>query len=536
MLTQTHSKQRQSISASSLIVKPLTGSDPLFLLSHWEERPTRAKCCWCQQPLVSIMDGRMWRCRNLVCFERQMVHAMGTRTKKGIEFLYIPLPIQTVFHEAVLAQKHRRILFGGAAGVSKSHALRWLGHSLCMKYDGFKVLLLRRKLPQLEESHISRIQPEMQAIRGDNKGYKVGDRIAEYPTGSRLKFGHCNEKGDEVNYLSDEYDLILFDEETTFLESQIVLISSRARTARVGWQPIVAGGTNPGGIAANYCLSHYIHKNPDPHKYPHYRPDDYLYIAGTLDDNPYLNETYEQSLDDLPTELREAYRFGNWDIFPGQFFKEWRKREHCAQLVVPSQVERFCSMDWGYLRPGVCLWWAALPDGRFYVEDEYTFTETVAADVAKEIRRRNKERGIKVRYCAADPAMWIRSGETGESLAETFAKNGWPLRQAKNERVNGWQRVRALLRSAPDERGNSVPWLRVNDETCPYLCRTLPQLVSDDAKPEDVDTSGEDHAADALRYGAMSRPYATNLSRSHPLGKNTAGHLFTELRRSHEHE
>jgi hypothetical protein len=34
----------------------------------------------------------------------------------------------------------------------------------------------------------------------------------------------------------------------------------------------------------------------------------------------------------------------------------------------------------------------------------------------------------------------------------------------------------------------------------------MPALVSDDTNPEDVDSDGEDHAADALRYWAMSRP------------------------------
>jgi hypothetical protein len=35
----------------------------------------------------------------------------------------------------------------------------------------------------------------------------------------------------------------------------------------------------------------------------------------------------------------------------------------------------------------------------------------------------------------------------------------------------------------------------------------MPALVSDDTNPEDVDSDSEDHAADALRYWAMSRPH-----------------------------
>ena len=42
--------------------------------------------------------------------------------------------------------------------------------------------------------------------------------------------------------------------------------------------------------------------------------------------------------------------------------------------------------------------------------------------------------------------------------------------------------------------------------TCAHVIRTLPALPHDKHRPEDVDTSAEDHAPDALRYGCMSRP------------------------------
>lgn len=501
----------------------ITKSD-LRAFDNMGEPTSRATCTWCKAKLRPIVGMTAWRCPSDICFRAQLNQTIALKRDRKLEVLYLPLPIQTRFLKEVFSQKYRRILFGGSAGVSKSHALRWLGHACCNQYPGFKALLLRRKFPQLEESHLSRVEAEAAQLSAH---YAKTERRVDYPNGSRFKFGHCAERGDEVNYLSDEYDLILFDEQTTFEESQVVLISSRARTTRQGWQPLVVGGTNPGGVSANYCRSHYIDKNPDPKQYGRYNPDDYCYIPGTLDDNPYLNESYEKSLDDLPTELREAYRFGNWDIFPGQYFKEWRRSLHTTHYDVPPAVERFCGLDWGYLRPGVCLWFAALPDGRLYVEDEYVFSETIASEVAREIRARSKRRGLRVRYTSADPAMWIRSGESGESIAETFARAGWPLRQSKNERVNGWQRVRHWLR--PDAEGK--PLLQVSEHNCPYLTRTLPQLLSDEGKPEDVDTSGEDHAADALRYALMSRPFPTREAVAAVSMKGKAGQLFADLRR-----
>jgi hypothetical protein len=43
--------------------------------------------------------------------------------------------------------------------------------------------------------------------------------------------------------------------------------------------------------------------------------------------------------------------------------------------------------------------------------------------------------------------------------------------------------------------------------TCRDFVRTLPALQHDPDRSEDLDTGGEDHAADAARYACMSRPY-----------------------------
>ena len=40
--------------------------------------------------------------------------------------------------------------------------------------------------------------------------------------------------------------------------------------------------------------------------------------------------------------------------------------------------------------------------------------------------------------------------------------------------------------------------------TCRDSTRTIPSLIHDEHKPEDLDTRGEDHAADADRYLLMS--------------------------------
>ena len=41
---------------------------------------------------------------------------------------------------------------------------------------------------------------------------------------------------------------------------------------------------------------------------------------------------------------------------------------------------------------------------------------------------------------------------------------------------------------------------------CKAFIRTIPLLMYDDHRPEDLDTDGEDHVADEVRYMCMARP------------------------------
>jgi hypothetical protein len=156
------------------------------------------------------------------------------------------------------------------------------------------------------------------------------------------------------------------------------------------------------------------------------------------------------------------------------------------------------------------LWWACLPDGRYHIAREYKFSGQSAEEVAGQIQQITKSLGIKrLRYLSCDPAMWQRTGAgRGESIAETLIRRGLPARKSDNDRFNGWLRCHELLRI----REGTDPWITV-DPLCVYLARTVPAMLQDKRNPDDMDTTGDDHAVDALRYGAMSRPSPTQMRR-----------------------
>jgi hypothetical protein len=105
----------------------------------------------------------------------------------------------------------------------------------------------------------------------------------------------------------------------------------------------------------------------------------------------------------------------------------------------------------------------------------------------------------------ADPAIW--DAEMGESLAEIAAKNGVYFSPGDHKRIPGWMQVHYRL--AFDENGFPMMYIFSN---CKAFIRTIPLLQYDEHKVEDLDTSGEDHVADEVRYFCMSRPITPRMA------------------------
>ena len=55
-------------------------------------------------------------------------------------------------------------------------------------------------------------------------------------------------------------------------------------------------------------------------------------------------------------------------------------------------------------------------------------------------------------------------------------------------------------------------------KNCRDFRRTIPALVYDARRPEDIDTAGEDHIYDETRYFLMSRPIAPRARSAGPRG------------------
>jgi hypothetical protein len=248
-------------------------------------------------------------------------------------------------------------------------------------------------------------------------------------------------------------------------------------------------------------------------------------------------------------KLVSAWLDGDWNAIEGAFFAEWDEARHVIEpFALPSDWLRFRSADWGSARPFSIGWWvvvgdavrvgaAEIPRGALVRYREWygcaadqantglkLTAEAVGAGIAE------RERGETIGYGVFDPAAFAEDG--GPSIAERI--NG-ELRQgrfraADNARVSqrgalgGWDMMRARLagevrvasRLAGDAVGESQP---VSESTlagppmlfvfstCRDFIRTVPLLQHDTERPEDLNTTAEDHIADETRYACMSRPW-----------------------------
>jgi phage terminase large subunit len=401
--------------------------------------------------------------------------------------------------------KARHIAYGGARGGGKSWAMRMKFVMLAMNYKGLRLLLLRRTLPELRENHIL---PLMALLNGVAK-YSTDEKAFTFPNGSRLKLGYCDSEGDMFQYQGQEYDVIGFEEATLFTWPMIQFILTCNRSTREDFRARAYYTMNPGGESHAEFKRLFIDREYQGNE----KAENYVFIPATVYDNQVLmenNPEYIEILKALPEEMRKAHLDGDWNIFIGQVFSEFRQNIHVIDVFdVPDSWIKFRAMDWGFSKPYAVLWFAVDHDGILYVYRELygcqdgranQGTGETARDVAKKVRQ--AEKGEKIAYGVADPACWAKTGHDGPSIAETFEQEGVFWIRADNDRIQGKMQVHLRLRG----NGENQPGIKFF-RTCKHTIRTLPMLTYDKNRIEDVDTNIEDHLFDTLKYSLLSRPW-----------------------------
>lgn len=412
------------------------------------------------------------------------------------------------------------MLYGGAVGGGKTDALlacalRWVDH------PKHRALILRRTRPQLQEVIDRSIQLYTAAVPGTQ--WREAEGRWKFPSGAIIQMGYAEHEKDIYNYKSFEYNLICFDEVTSFTEAQYSFMFLRNRTKSADLPLQIRSGTNPGDIGHDWVLRRFIGSESTMDLRDPYRIYDEIVDIGDLGnviltrqfipsriwDNPSLpnREEYVAGITSSMTpEDRSAYLDGRWDMLAGAMFKK-----PMVILPAPNMLDTnyfvVRAVDYGWDDPTCVLWLVVYPKlGAIDVIAELYVRETTLDGIVNYIKK--KEEALKlppVLYSVGSPEMGNLQATSGQTISSMLTMKGVhvePVSRGTEYRKASLAKVQELL-----ESNRIRTWPLDGVHGCPNLIRTLPKLQRNSGpgkSPDDIRPRQEDHAFDALRYGIMT--------------------------------
>jgi len=340
--------------------------------------------------------------------------------------------------------------------------------------------------------------------------------VIRFPSGAIIRTGHLKDDQAYTKYQGHEYHRIVLEELTQIPseESYLKLISS-CRSSVPDLEPKVFCTANPGGKGHQWVKKRFIDNHEPMTAFKDEVSGRYrMYIPATIDDNPTLVDAdpdYVAFLESLPEPLRSAWRYGDWNIFAGQYFVEWNPGKHIiteedAKALGYGDLNnrKYIGIDWGYANPFACVWSEVTHDNKVFFYRELYGIERHPAQWGETIAELSRDEEIF--SALGDPSMWARNpmawnkqetpSYTDRSIANAMIDYIPNLVPANNSRVIGWRNMAQLMHYDKE----SIPRFYIIKGTCPNLIRTLPDMIRDEKNPEDIDTTLEDHVMDACRY------------------------------------
>jgi phage terminase large subunit len=433
----------------------------------------------------------------------------------GVEVLYRPASQKHVLYHASLVAN---LIMEGSRGTGKSHTMRWDCHIRAMSFAGFKYLILRRTMPELRKSHLLYLEDDMDKLGGRALGVRSGNVEAHYPNKSLGLFGHCETDNDVMKYLSSQFDMIVFDEITTFEWDMVTKIKTSCRVTKASRLiAMVRGGTNPLGVSAEDVYRYFIGRDLTTEEDPKYDASDWGSIKIERKDNPHLDyEQYDKQFVGLPEAYRKAWQDGQWGVEGAYFSLETRHFIKAMPVIAGANpfappraaidwpwLHIYRVLDWGWHDPCVCVWIAVLPNNRRIPFMEWSTVRTPAPQVADELNRLSD--GMKIIATIADPTLWDGEKEMNHCLADEFEAKGIYLTKGVNNRSNAGYCIQNQLNTLLPDGAPMMQFIQDGAfSPTPTLIRTLKAMRVDKTRPGRIADHKADHMPIALGYFAQA--------------------------------
>lgn len=421
------------------------------------------------------------------------------------------------------------VFLGGGRGGGKSYALALLALRHAEQYGAAaRILYLRRSYKGLADFELMS-RDLFGGIYGAAARYNSAEHVWRFPGGGYLELGQLETHADYAKYQGRSFTLLLIDEAGQYPDPALLDILRSNLRGPKGMPIRAVIAANPGGVGHHWLAKRYVFRAAPWAPFIEEKSKRmFVYAPSTFAGNQFIDrDEYDEQLVAGcagDPELLRCYREGDWSVARGAYFAsvldEGRNAVDPWQAI-PKGWLTYLAHDFGSSAPSVTYIVAQSPsgegpDGKFYPRDSLVLIDELATN-----KRDSLSDGLGwtvpilgeaiVEMCkrwnvradgVADDAIFAKTGHGSGSIAEEFRRNGVYFTEAKKaDRLSGWNIMRRLLEDAgkPD-----VPGLYIS-RACEYFWSTVPYLARDQKRVEDVDSSGPDHAADAVRYGCLRR-------------------------------
>jgi phage terminase large subunit len=323
--------------------------------------------------------------------KQSVIVQAGPKSKLGFECF-------GVNREFFYAKDHERMLSGPYETGKTITALNLL-NLLLGKYPNARALMVRETYTSLINSAVVTFEQKVLPVPpGDLRSpiRKFGESKPEwydYPNGSRLVLGGMDNPD---KFLSAEFDYVYVNQAEGVTQDGYEKLVGRC-TGRAGNvpYPYIFGDCNPDGP------QHYIINRPSLRVfYSRHEDNPTLYDQATGEITERGRITMA-TLDSLTGVRYKRGRLGLWVAAEGQVYEEFDPAVHLInRFEIPSDWQRFRSIDFGYVHPFVCQWWAVDHDGRMYRYREIYTTGQLVEDLAASILLLSE--GENISYTVSD--------------------------------------------------------------------------------------------------------------------------------------
>lgn len=293
----------------------------------------------------------------------------GTKVKPTA--VYKPYPWQvTAWRDTA-----RVCVYGGGAGGGKSRAAAEKLHGFMKKYPKAVGIALRKAREYASKSVVYALQ----AAIGDDPAvrYNSSELVFHYTNGSRIFIAGMKDEGQRQALRSingdGSADFIWCEEANALTEDDYNELLGRLRGGAAPWRQILLT-TNPDG-PMHWIKTRLIDGGEASVHY------------SSAIDNPHLPPEYAITLASISGVLGMRLREGMWVQAEGVVYDGWSDAIHMIDRMPEGwqQWRKFRSIDFGYVNPFVCQWWAVDNDGRMVRYREIYMTKRTVADHAAKI-------------------------------------------------------------------------------------------------------------------------------------------------------